>query len=281
MLTFIVLQLIYIFFFFSRFPESFRNALDLHDGVLDATASWLSSLTMLGYCVICLVSVAQLVMKKSAFLLWFQISGAIALVGNFIVFVLRQLAETLYSSRYSSYYDGDYYWVLFIMALFWTIIWCMYFARSSRVYSYMGENPQYLQMALFTKNVVPPAPWEEPKPVYPVYPPVNPNAYPPRYNQPPAPQYPNAAQPPAGYQQPARPMAAPPPYRPAQQNAPAYPGYSPPQQQAAPPAYPPQQNQAAYPPPQGQGTAPQNNNVADTPAPPAANLQEPPYTQGN
>ena len=54
LLTFIVLQLIYLFSFFSTFPDSFRNALDFSQQTLPLVASWISSITMLGYCVACL-----------------------------------------------------------------------------------------------------------------------------------------------------------------------------------------------------------------------------------
>lgn len=186
LLTFVILQLLYLFYFFIQFPDSLRNSVGMHPNAADAIASWLSTLTMLGYCILCMVAVAQLVMRKPAFLLWFQIAGLIALAGNFSVYVLRQVTDnmrTLYSYR-----DGSYYWTLFIAVLFWTVIWCMYFARSSRVFSYMGEDAAYLKKALFTKNIKEPAPWKEPQPVYPVYPPaVYPSpqpGQPPRYGAP-------------------------------------------------------------------------------------------------
>lgn len=254
LLTFIILQLCYLFFFFITFPDSFRNAIGQHHNLMGAIASWLSTITMLGYCITCLVSVAQLVLRKHVFLLWFQISGAIAIIGNFIVYILRQVSGGIYSDYY--YYEGgDGYWVLFILALFWTIGWCMFFARSSRVFTYMGEDASYLRMGLFTKNVRPPIPWQEPHSYAPMYgPPQQPSAWqpppvaptaPPPVQQQPQPQ-PRPAPPPVAY-----PQAYPAP--PVQQPAPSAP---PSVYPAAPaPQAPPQQS--TYPSP---GPYYNNNN---------------------
>lgn len=254
LLAFVILQLCYLFFFFISFPDSFRNAVETHYGALDTIASWLSSLTMLGYCITCLASVAQLAMRKPGFLLWFQISGAIALGGNFIVYILRQISGDWYYSY--SFDGGDFYWILFIMALFWTVIWCIYFARSSRVFSYMGDAT-YLKMALFTKNVREPAPWVEPKPFYPAtysqpymppqtvqpqppqpvpgYPPYAPPYAPPVQQAPPMPPAPpmHVVQP--GYYVP---PAPPPPQEPPMMQPQQQPGYAPPPA-PAPQAWPP------------------------------------------
>lgn len=232
LLTFIVLQLCYLFFFFSSFPESFRNAIGDHNNGFELTASWLSMITMLSYCLISLAAVTQLVLRKHSFLRLFQISGAIALIGNFTVFVLRQISDIRYS-EYKYSFSSDYYWVLFIMALFWTVIWCMYFARSSRIYSYMGDDSTYLRTAFFTKRVKEPTPWVEMKPMYhpPVYNPQNPPAQ--GFN-------PNSFSPssvPEGQQVPNA-------YTPGQQTQPA-PGFN------QPPVYPPPA-QAPSAPPLGQ-----------------------------
>lgn len=190
LLTFIVLQLIYLFFFLTSFPDSLRNSLGVHYSTGDAVASWLSTFTMVAYSAMCLVSVVQLAMRKHKFLLWFQIAGIAALVGNFLVYIIRQVSDSMYTTY--SYRSGGYYWTLFVMVLFWTVIWCMYFARSSRVFSYMGEDPTYLKEALFTKNVKEPAPWPEMRPMYPVYPP----RYMPPQQPPMGPGYPVYGQPP-------------------------------------------------------------------------------------
>ena len=207
LLTFVVLQLCYLFCFFLTFPDSFRNALEPHTHGLVTAASWLSMITMLGYCIMSLASVAQLVLRKHNFLRWFQISGAIALIGNFAVFVLRQVADSIVVD-YGFFNSGDYYWTLFIMALFWTVIWCMYFARSSRLYSFMGEDSTYLRIAFFTKRVKEPLPWPDFRPF--IQPPQNP----PPQNMPHG--YPSVQPPPQVYQpvqtrptQPVPPAAAP------------------------------------------------------------------------
>lgn len=188
LLTFVVLQLCYLFCFFLSFPDSFRNALEPHTHGLVTAASWLSMVTMLGYCIMSLASVAQLVMRKHSFLRWFQISGAIALAGNFIVFVLRQVAGSIVVD-YGFFNSGDYYWTLFIMALFWTVIWCMYFARSSRLYSFMGEDSTYLRVAFFTRRVKEPMPWPDFRPYVQTPPSPPPQNIPPGYPPvPPAPQ---------------------------------------------------------------------------------------------
>lgn len=255
LLAFVIAQLVYLFFFFTQFPESFSNAIHARYGALEIIASWLSTLTMLAYCVTCLGAVAQLVLRKHGFLLWFQISGAIALGGNFLVFVLRQFD---YDYDYYGYYDyeGTYYWTLFIMALFWTVTWCMYFARSSRVFSYMGQDATYLRMAVFTKNVTPPDPWVE-RPPYPIYPPQPPQQMQqPPMQQPPAPQYPPAyppevprvypvEAPPLYPQQPGTQAGYAPP-QPSAPVAPPAPSYPPVQTQNQPPVYPPQNQYPPY-----------------------------------
>lgn len=268
LLTFVVLQLCYLFCFFLTFPDSFRNALDSHSHALVTAASWLSMITMLGYCITSLMSVAQLVMRRHNFLLWFQISGAIALVGNFLVFVLRQVADSIVTD-YRFFSSGDYYWSLFIMALFWTVIWCMYFARSSRLYSYMGEDSTYLRTALFTKRVREPLPWPDFRQF--VQPPQSPPPQNVPHGQPPIPQpvqnrpvqpAPPAGYPPASAQPPVQPVPAPASVRPAPpvQTAPPQGSFQPmqpaPNAQPAPPAPhgqqpAPGQGQNPYQPPQG------------------------------
>ncbi len=268
MLTFIVLQMCYLFFFFIEFPDSFRNALSHHYDAAAAVGSWLSTVTMLGYCVICLASVAMLVMRKSGFLLWFQVSAAIALIGNFAVYILRQVSGDDFYGYYT-YRSTDYYWVLFILALFWAVIWCLYFVRSSRVFSYMGEDDTYLRKGLFTKNVPTPAPWVDPAQQYPMYPP--------NTQRPPQPPYaPQAAQPQPQYQPPRQPQQQAQPWQqaPVQQQA-----YQPaPQQPWAP------QPQQSYAQPQaapGQAYAPHaappvQNAPVGQPWAPQPPVQQPP-----
>lgn len=264
LLTFVVLQLCYLFSFFLTFPDSFRNALEPHAHGLVTAARWLSMITMLGYCIMSLASVVQLVLRKHNFLRWFQISGAIALIGNFIVFVLRQIADSIVVD-YGLFNSSDYYWTLFIMALFWTVIWCMYFARSSRLYSFMGEDSTYLRIAFFTKRVKEPIPWPDFRPF--TQPPqqYTPHGYPPV--QPPAPlahqpvqthpvqavPYPPAAVPHTG-----RPVPGPVTQAPPAPMAPQHGQFQPMQPAQQPPAPPPVSGQPApgpaqnhYQPPEG------------------------------
>ena len=239
-LTFVILELIHLFFFFGDFPNSVRGAFSGGYNTMLTVAGWLSMLTMFTYCIICLVSVFQLVMRSHRFLFTFQVSGIVATAGNLVVFILRQAGSV--SSA------ADYYWVLFIAALFWTVIWCMFFARSSRVFSYMGEDDSYLRNSLFTRSVKSPEPWQD----LPVY-----NA---AYRAPGAPQYPGQQQPYPGPYRPQNaqpqpqqrypgPAPAPAPYQ-SQPQGPQGP-YQP-QPQGSPQAAPaPQQN--TYPPQQGYG----------------------------
>lgn len=262
-LVFTILQLVYLFFFMIEFPNSFRNAVGSHYNALDGIASWISSITMLGYCISCLVSVAQLVMRRHNFLMWFQLSGGIAIVGNFIVYIMRQIASGM---DYGYYYYGDdtYYWVLFVLALFWTVSWCMYFARSSRLYSYMGNDATYLRTAFFTKNVKEPQPWKEPQAYNPFQQPGN-VPPPPAHGRPAPPPVP-----PQPYMQhQTRPMAPPPPANPA------YGGYAGTPQPPPPPAAPYQPYPAA--PPAG-NVPPQNPPVQQPSATPAGT---PPPTTTN
>lgn len=170
-LTFVILQVVYLFFFLFVFPASFENALGLHLGVMDAVASWLSTSTLVVYAALTLMSVIGVILRRAYFLRLFQIAGLVALIGNLAVFILRQFVDNRYASvgQYGLW-GGNYYWVLFIFALFWVLAWNLFFMRSSQVYSYMGEDDTYLRKAFFTKNVKTPAPYVAPPPYYSNYP---------------------------------------------------------------------------------------------------------------
>ncbi len=219
LLTFLILELIQLFGFLCRVPFSMRRAFnfDFANYPLASTTNFLAVLVLFCYCIVCLVTAFQLVVHNPKFLRTFQISGLVACFGNLVIYILRQMDR---SSAHSAILD-DYYWVLFLAALFWLSIWSMFFIRSSNVYSYMGEEDLYLQMAFFTKNARHPEPWQpEAAPVNPPYPPMMP------------------AQPPTA--PPAYPSYVPQPQAPAGQ-APYY---------GQPPHQPPYPQGAAAPPPQ-------------------------------
>ena len=141
------------------FPSSLRNALLRSSYPLEGLASWLYIVISIGYCVLSTFAVIQLITRKYTFLFWFQISGIVAIAGNFMIFIIRQIAAVSHPDSYYTF-SGDGNWVLFLFALFWTAGWTMYFARSSRIYSFMMEDSYYLRVALFTRNLPVPEPWD-------------------------------------------------------------------------------------------------------------------------
>ena len=159
--NFVVLQLICPFYFFIRFPESVRLAMSYARGYgFEGAARWIAAAAMLAYCIISTASAVMLLMRRVTFLRWFQIAGLIAMTANFISFILREIHLSIIEEGYYSYRGNDF-WFCFVLALLWTVGWCIYFARSSRTYSYMGNNPEYIRRAFFTKNVPEPHPWTE------------------------------------------------------------------------------------------------------------------------
>ncbi len=218
-LTFLILELVQLFGFLCRVPFSMRRAFEF-DFVLyplSSVTNFLAVVVLFCYCIVCLVTVFQLVVHNPKFLRSFQISGFIACFGNLVIYILRQMER---SSAFFAFLD-DYYWVLFLAALFWLSIWSMFFIRSSNVFSYMGENDLYLQMAFFTKNARRPEPWQPqplpmPPPFVPMQQPIQPLA-PPRPGSPymppqaPAGQAPYYGQPTYQGPYPQGPAAPPPP----------------------------------------------------------------------
>ena len=178
LLVFFIIQILYAISMLFNFPDSLRNLVQ-SQGVVTA-ACILSLITLIAYCAICIVSLINLVLKNSSFLRNFQIAGIIAVFGNFIVYVIR---EVVYYQNAGSYYefrfsitgpDANYYWALFVLALFWTLFWSVYFVKSGRTLSYLGGR-EYIDKAVFLSKTQSPEEYVErpaqPQAQYQQYPP--------------------------------------------------------------------------------------------------------------
>lgn len=150
LLTFAILQSVYIFIFFATFPSSLRRALHETHSWNEVLSNYIAVFAMVVYCVLGVTLVVQLILRQHTFLRNFLIAGGTAIVSNLCIFLLRL----------GSYdYDwADSSWGLMLAALFWTAGWILYFARSSRVYSYMGDSPTYLHKTYILRNVEVPQP---------------------------------------------------------------------------------------------------------------------------
>ena len=177
MLAFIIMQAIYVFFMLAGFPDALENFLysitNLSSGIagysvsyiLEATANFVAIATLIAYSIIIIASLIQLITRNVSFLRFFQIAGLIAAIGNFVVFVLKEIININYmysisETLYSSSAVGDH-WALVMLALLWTIFWTLYFVRAVRIRTFMSpQNPYsleqgvpYIDRALFGKGM--------------------------------------------------------------------------------------------------------------------------------
>lgn len=177
LLAFIIMQAIYVFFMLAGFPDALENFLysiaNLSSGIagysvsyiLEASANFIAIATLIAYSIIIIASLVQLITRNVSFLRFFQIAGIIAAVGNFVVFVLKEIININYmynisETLYSSSTVGDH-WALVMLALLWTIFWTLYFVRAVRIRTFMSpQNPYsleqgvpYIDRALFGKGM--------------------------------------------------------------------------------------------------------------------------------
>lgn len=177
LLAFIIMQAIYVFFMLAGFPDALENFLysiaNLSSGItgysvsyiLEASANFIAIATLIAYSIIIITSLVQLITRNVSFLRFFQIAGIIAAVGNFVVFVLKEIININYmysisETLYSSPAVGDH-WALVMLALLWTIFWTLYFVRAVRIRTFMSpQNPYsleqgvpYIDRALFGKGM--------------------------------------------------------------------------------------------------------------------------------
>ncbi len=177
LLAFIIMQAIYVFFMLAGFPDALENFLysiaNLSSGIagysvsyiLEASANFIAIATLIAYSIIIITSLVQLITRNVSFLRFFQIAGIIAAVGNFVVFVLKEIININYmysisETLYSSSAVGDH-WALVMLALLWTIFWTLYFVRAVRIRTFMSpQNPYsleqgvpYIDRALFGKGM--------------------------------------------------------------------------------------------------------------------------------
>ena len=177
LLAFIIMQAIYVFFMLAGFPDALENFLysitNLSSGIagysvsyiLEATANFVAIATLIAYSIIIIASLIQLITRNVSFLRFFQIAGLIAAIGNFVVFVLKEIININYmysisETLYSSSAVGDH-WALVMLALLWTIFWTLYFVRAVRIRTFMSpQNPYsleqgvpYIDRALFGKGM--------------------------------------------------------------------------------------------------------------------------------
>lgn len=177
LLAFIIMQAIYVFFMLAGFPDALENFLysiaNLSSGIagysvsyiLEASANFIAIATLIAYSIIIITSLVQLITRNVSFLRFFQIAGIIAAVGNFVVFVLKEIININYmysisETLYSSSAVGDH-WALVMFALLWTIFWTLYFVRAVRIRTFMSpQNPYsleqgvpYIDRALFGKGM--------------------------------------------------------------------------------------------------------------------------------
>ena len=177
LLAFIIMQAIYVFFMLAGFPDALENFLysitNLSSGIagysvsyiLEASANFVAIATLIAYSIIIIASLVQLITRNVSFLRFFQIAGIIAAVGNFVVFVLKEIININYmynisETLYSSSAVGDH-WALVMLALLWTIFWTLYFVRAVRIRTFMSpQNPYsleqgvpYIDRALFGKGM--------------------------------------------------------------------------------------------------------------------------------
>ncbi|MCL2808414.1 MAG: hypothetical protein FWD27_09765 [Coriobacteriia bacterium] len=156
LITFFILQVLYAIGMLMNFPDSLRNLIEGQGAVVVACV--ISLITLIAYSAVIILSMLQIILRFTSFLRLFQLAGLIALFGNLIVYVIR---EVLYYQSNSSFSPGfigqeaNYYWALFVLALFWTLLWSVYFVKSSRVLSYI-ESREYIDKAIFfSKSVTP------------------------------------------------------------------------------------------------------------------------------
>lgn len=177
LLAFIIMQAIYVFFMLAGFPDALENFLysiaNLSSGIagysvsyiLEASANFIAIATLIAYSIIIITSLVQLITRNVSFLRFFQIAGIIAAIGNFVVFVLKEIININYmysisETLYSSSAVGDH-WALVMLALLWTIFWTLYFVRAVRIRTFMSpQNPYsleqgvpYIDRALFGKGM--------------------------------------------------------------------------------------------------------------------------------
>jgi len=178
LLTFAILQIVYTFTMLCNFPGSLTQLIDTikaNGGIL-IISSIVSFVTLIAYCVLSTCSMVHVFIKKHKFLRLFQLSGITAIVGNLFVYVIRQIEDLQFNDMlWFQVRSSYYYWSLFLLALVWTLFWSIYIIKSSRVYSYMDEDVEYMKTALFFKGAKAPEPWVRPvyAPYAPQYPPQN------------------------------------------------------------------------------------------------------------
>lgn len=177
LLAFIILQAIQTFALLSDFPSALEDALESVMarglgvfGLAQAASEWIALATLVGYAVVIIVAMVQLVQRHPSFLRNFQIAGIIAVIGNLAVFLIMEAVHVYYSTSpdvvgyepsYGYSWEAGSHWTLVILALMWTIFWTLYFARSVRMRHYMSpDNPYttanglpYVERALFGRGM--------------------------------------------------------------------------------------------------------------------------------
>jgi len=223
LLAFFIMQILFSLWMLSGFPDSLKTLME-SDGIIVIAAA-ISLLTLIVYSVLIITSMMQLIMNSSAFFRMFQLAGIVGFFGNLVVYVLR---EVLYYSQYNVFLstsilpwnnNANYYWILVLLALFWTLMWSVFFVKSSRTISYMNgreyidkaiffkksESPEWLVVRMPVQQVVAPGPQPyNPQGPYPPSQPINPQVqFPPP--QPISPQEPFLQEEPSSLQEPAPP----------------------------------------------------------------------------
>ena len=152
LITFIVLQSIYIFGMLMQLPDSIAKLASyaLEGNIIYVVTSVVSALTLIIYSLLGVMFVINLALGNSKFFRRFQLAGIIAFSGNLVVFIIKQFVETYNSYGYGLFYATErYYWALSLLALFWTVFWSIFFIKSNRTYVYMGKSREYIDSAIF------------------------------------------------------------------------------------------------------------------------------------
>ena len=149
LLAFFIMQICFAVWMLFGFPDSLRTLIESRG--LEMVSGATSMLTMVCYSIFIIISMLHVILKNNKFLKLFQLAGAVALIGNLTTFILKVV---IYYQDYNTFtlasinFNSNYYWILFVMALFWTLFWSVYFVKSSRVITYM-EGREYIDKALF------------------------------------------------------------------------------------------------------------------------------------
>lgn len=166
LLAFIILQAVHAFLMVSGFPDALENflgnlitrphAFGAAGTLLESAASLVAMVTLVVYAVFIIMALVQLITRNSSFLRFFQLAGIVAVAGNLVVFILKEVLDI--ALMYEGYVPNvGYHWMLAMLALLWTIFWTLYFVRSVRMRCFMSpSNPYtleqgvpYIEKALF------------------------------------------------------------------------------------------------------------------------------------